>query len=57
MYAAVLGCLFVLIVADGAALWKAFHAQSFLTAYLAVSHPSTLSFVAPRRHICIYMTK
>ncbi|TQB73793.1 hypothetical protein MPDQ_005440 [Monascus purpureus] len=35
MYAAVLGCLFVLIVADGAALWKAFHAQSFLTAYLA----------------------
>lgn len=36
MYLAVGGCLFTLIVADGAALWHGFQASLFLSAYLAV---------------------
>ncbi|RAQ55503.1 amino acid transporter [Aspergillus flavus] len=35
MYLAVGGCLFTLIVADGAALWHGFQASLFLSAYLA----------------------
>jgi len=30
-------CLFILIIANGASLWKNFNRQSFLSAYLAVS--------------------
>lgn len=37
MWLAIGGCLFVLIVADGASLWIAFQARAFLSAYLAVS--------------------
>ncbi|EAU32726.1 conserved hypothetical protein [Aspergillus terreus NIH2624] len=35
MWLAIGGCLFVLIVADGASLWIAFQARAFLSAYLA----------------------
>lgn len=38
MYLALFGCLFTLIVADGAAIWNGFHETGFLSAYLAVSH-------------------
>lgn len=34
--ASLIGCLFILIVADGAALWKHFRTQPFLSAYLSV---------------------
>lgn len=37
MYLALFGCLFTLIVVDGAALWNGFHDTAFLSAYLAVS--------------------
>lgn len=37
MYVALAGCLFVLLVADGAALWAGFHYTSFISGYLAVS--------------------
>lgn len=36
MYLALFGCLFVLIIADGAALWHGFLVPEFLSAYLAV---------------------
>jgi amino acid permease len=36
-YLSLLACLFILIVANGAGLWKEFHIQPFLSAYLAVS--------------------
>jgi yeast amino acid transporter len=36
-YAAIAGCLFILIIANGASLWKEFNANAFLSAYLAVS--------------------
>lgn len=36
MYLALFGCLFVLIIADGAALWHGFLVPDFLSAYLAV---------------------
>jgi amino acid permease len=36
-YASLAACLFILIVANGAGLWKDFHVQPFLSAYLAVS--------------------
>lgn len=35
-FASLAGCLFVLIVADGAALWIKFRAHPFLSAYLSV---------------------
>ncbi|KAL5365254.1 hypothetical protein BJX96DRAFT_158833 [Aspergillus floccosus] len=35
MWLAIGGCLFVLIVADGASLWFAFQSRAFLSAYLA----------------------
>ncbi|GES63273.1 amino acid transporter [Aspergillus terreus] len=35
MWLAIGGCLFVLIVADGASLWIAFQSRAFLSAYLA----------------------
>ena len=35
-YASLIACLFILIVANGASLWKEFHMQPFLAAYLAV---------------------
>ena len=34
--ASLAGCLFILIVADGAALWIGFRPQPFLSAYLSV---------------------
>jgi amino acid transporter len=34
-YASLAACLFILIVANGAGLWKEFHVQPFLSAYLA----------------------
>jgi amino acid permease len=37
-YASLIACLFILIVANGAGLWKEFHVQPFLSAYLAVSY-------------------
>lgn len=36
MYLALFGCLFVLLIADGAALWHGFMVPGFLSAYLAV---------------------
>jgi hypothetical protein len=39
-YLALAGCVFVLVVANGAALWKDFHLLPFLSAYLAVRRPS-----------------
>jgi hypothetical protein len=36
-YLSLMACLFILIVANGAGLWKEFHIQPFLSAYLAVS--------------------
>lgn len=39
-YMSLAACLFILIVANGASLWKTFHYQSFLAAYLAVSSKS-----------------
>jgi yeast amino acid transporter len=36
-YAAITGCVFILIVASGAALWKQWNTTAFLYAYLAVS--------------------
>lgn len=36
-YLSLTACLFILIVANGASLWKDFHVQPFLSAYLAVS--------------------
>jgi amino acid transporter len=45
MYLALCGCLFVLLVADGAALWHGFLIPGFLSAYLAVcSSPHLKSF-------------
>ena len=35
-FASLVGCIFVLVVADGAALWKQFQAHPFLSAYLSV---------------------
>lgn len=35
-YVALVGCLFTLVVADGAALWNGFRLTAFLAAYLAV---------------------
>lgn len=35
-YLALTGCIFVLIVANGAALWKGWHHLPFLSAYLMV---------------------
>ncbi|KAH3913113.1 hypothetical protein HBI56_087620 [Parastagonospora nodorum] len=34
-YASLFACLFILVVANGAGLWKEFHIQPFLSAYLA----------------------
>jgi amino acid permease len=39
-YASLAACLFILVVANGAGLWKEFHIQPFLSAYLAVSTAS-----------------
>lgn len=39
MYLALFGCLFVLAVADGSALWHNWVAPRFLSAYLSVSIP------------------
>jgi hypothetical protein len=36
MYLALCGCLFVLLIADGAALWHGFLIPGLLSAYLAV---------------------
>jgi yeast amino acid transporter len=36
-YIAITGCLFILIVASGAAIWKQWNTNAFLSAYLAVS--------------------
>jgi len=45
-YASLFACLFILIIANGAGLWKEFHIQPFLSAYLAAScyppDPSTV---------------
>ena len=41
--ASLVGCLFILIVADGAALWIKFRPQPFLSAYLSVRESSDLS--------------
>ena len=35
-FASLAGCIFILVVADGAALWKEFQAPPFLSAYLSV---------------------
>ena len=35
-FASLAGCLFILIVADGAALWKQFRPQPFFSGYLSV---------------------
>ena len=35
-FASLAGCIFILVVADGAALWKEFQAHPFLSAYLSV---------------------
>ena len=35
-FASLAGCIFILVVADGAALWKQFQAHPFLSAYLSV---------------------
>ena len=50
-YASLIACLFILVIANGASLWKDFHVQPFLSAYLAVSchcflHPSSHSSMA-----------
>jgi yeast amino acid transporter len=44
-YVAFAGCLFVLIVANGASLWNGFHQLPFLSSYLIVSNtvPSNCS--------------
>ncbi|KAH7083883.1 amino acid permease/ SLC12A domain-containing protein [Paraphoma chrysanthemicola] len=34
-YASLFACLFILVIANGAGLWKEFHVQPFLSAYLA----------------------
>lgn len=34
-FASLAGCIFILVVADGAALWKEFQVQPFLSAYLS----------------------
>lgn len=36
-YAALTGCLFILVVANGTSLWKGFHPLPFLSSYLIVS--------------------
>ena len=36
-YLSLAGCLFILIIANGASLWMRFRTQAFLSAYLAVS--------------------
>lgn len=36
-YMALIGCLFLLVVSNGAAVWKGFHVLPFLSAYLVVS--------------------
>jgi amino acid transporter len=36
-YASLLGCLFILVVANGASLWKEVNALPLVSAYLAVS--------------------
>lgn len=36
-YASLMGCLFILVVANGAGLWSGWHEVPFLSAYLAVS--------------------
>ena len=41
-YASLFACLFILVVANGAGLWKELHIQPFLSAYLAVSSPHQL---------------
>lgn len=38
-FASLAGCLFILIVTDGAALWIKFRLQPFLSAYLSVRQP------------------
>jgi amino acid transporter len=35
-YASLFACLFILVIANGAGVWKEFHVQPFLSAYLAV---------------------
>jgi hypothetical protein len=43
-FASLAGCLFILIVANGASLWIGFHLQTLFSAYLAVRstfHPHT----------------
>jgi amino acid transporter len=39
-YLSLVACLFILIVANGASLWKSFQYHAFLAAYLAVSIPT-----------------
>jgi amino acid transporter len=39
-YAALVGCIFVLVVANSAALWNGFHVMPFLSSYLIVCPPS-----------------
>lgn len=37
-YMALIGCLFLLVVCNGAFLWKGFHPEPFLSSYLIVSY-------------------
>ena len=39
-YLAFIGCIFLVVVANGAALWKTFRVKPFLSGYLAVSQSS-----------------
>ena len=41
-YASLSGCIFILVIANGATLWIGFRVQTFLSAYLAVSGRPTL---------------
>lgn len=47
-YAALAGCIFVLAVANSAALWDGFHVMPFLSSYLIVRPSYPLSFFSLR---------
>jgi amino acid transporter len=49
-YLSLMACLFILIVANGAGLWKEFHIQPFLSAYLAVSLEIGIVFTPANGH-------
>jgi hypothetical protein len=64
-YVAIASCLFILIIANGASLWKNWNTNAFLSAYLAVSRSQqrqaslrgSNSFVAHLLHRLVGDTK